>query len=61
MKNRKLVAVCYAIAAAAFYAINVPFAKALLDDVPPVFLAGLLYVGAGLGVGFLYLFGELQE
>lgn len=49
---------------AGVYAINVPFAKALLDDVPPVFLGGLLYVGAGQGVGFLYLFrfrGERKE
>lgn len=64
MMNRKLVAICHALAAAALYAVNVPCSKALLADMPPVCLAGLLYVGAGLGVGVLYLFrfkGERKE
>ena len=61
MKNRNLVAISYALAAAAFYAINIPCSKRLLADVSPVFLAGLLYVGAGLGVGLMYLFRFRSE
>ena len=53
MKDERISAIGYAIAAAAFYATNVPCAKLLLARVPPVCLAGLLYVGAGLGVGLL--------
>jgi hypothetical protein len=41
----------YAIAAAAFYALNVPCSKMLLAHISPVFMAGLLYIGAGLGIG----------
>ncbi len=55
MKDERISAIGYAIAAAAFYATNVPCAKLLLARVPPVCLAGLLYVGAGLGVGLLHL------
>lgn len=35
-----------AILAAALYAINSPFSKLLLRDVPPTLMAGLLYLGA---------------
>ena len=48
--------VAYAIAAAVCYAAGVPFSKILLADVPPVFMAAFLYLGAGLGVGAMYLF-----
>ena len=51
MKNKN--AVIYAIAAAVFYALNVPCSKLLLDKVSPTFMAGLLYLGAGIGVGML--------
>lgn len=40
-----------AILAAALYAINAPFSKLLLNDVPPTLMAGFLYLGAGLGMG----------
>lgn len=45
-----------AIAAAIFYALNTPFSKTLLRDVPPTFMAAFLYLGAGAGVGIMYLF-----
>lgn len=44
-----------AIAAAALYAINSPFSKLLLDYMPPTLMAGLLYIGAGLGMGAVAL------
>lgn len=54
--NKNIIAIIYAVAAAAFYALNVPCSKILLQNISPVFMAGLLYIGAGLGVGILYLF-----
>lgn len=52
MKAKNLATV-YAVAAAALYAINVPFSKLLLDHVQPTMMAAFLYLGAGLGM-FLY-------
>ena len=40
----------FAIAAAALYALSVPFSKLLMNSVNPSTLAGLLYLGAGLGM-----------
>lgn len=44
-----------AIAAAALYAVSAPFSKLLLPYVPPTLLAGLLYLGAGIGTTVLLL------
>lgn len=57
----RIIAIIYAIAAALFYAISVPFSKIFLENVPPVIMAGLLYLGAGLGVGIMYLFCYRNE
>ena len=46
-------AIIYALLAAAFYAINVPFSKLLLDHVGAATMAALLYLGVGMGVGIL--------
>lgn len=43
-------AILFAVLAAAFYAINVPFSKILLNSVAPTVMAALLYLGAGVGV-----------
>ena len=59
--NKNFIAILYAIAAAAFYALNVPCSKILLTQISPVFMAGLLYIGAGLGIGILYLFRFKHE
>ena len=61
MKNTDIKATGYAIAAAVFYALNVPCSKLLLDKIPPTFLAALLYLGAGIGVGIMYLFHASKE
>lgn len=47
--------------AAAFYAINTPLSKLLLDNVPATFMAAFLYLGAGAGVGIMYLFHWHKE
>lgn len=56
MANRKSQATLFALLAASLYALNVPFSKRLLQEVPPTLMASFLYFGAGIGVGILYLF-----
>ena len=52
MKN-KVTAILFALTAAVFYAVNIPFSKILLKDIQPVFMASLLYLGAGIGIFLL--------
>lgn len=54
-------AILYALLAAIFYAVNTPCSKLLLQNVPPTFMAGLLYLGAGTGIGIMYLFHYQNE
>ncbi|NLD26286.1 MAG: DMT family transporter [Acholeplasmataceae bacterium] len=55
MNERKYV--LFAILAAAFYALSTPISKFLLNkQISPTMLAGLLYIGAGLGMFFVRLF-----
>lgn len=61
MFRKNLIPICYALMAAVFYAINVPFSKILLLYISPVFMAGLLYLGAGIGIGTVYLFRKNNE
>lgn len=49
MKTNKK-AIFFAILAAALYALNAPVSKLLLTEVPATMMAGLLYLGAGLGM-----------
>lgn len=42
--------VLYALGAAALFGASTPFAKLLTGDMPPVLLAGLLYLGSGVGL-----------
>ena len=57
----KLWPVALALLAAIFYAINTPFSKILLTNVAPTFMAAFLYLGAGVGVGMMYLFHIKKE
>lgn len=50
-----------AVLAAVFYAINTPLSKRLLDTVPATLMASFLYLGAGFGVGIMYLFHFKKE
>lgn len=45
--------ILYALLAALLYALNAPLAKPLLNTIGPALLAGLLYLGAGMGVFLL--------
>ncbi|RUQ93688.1 DMT family transporter [Legionella septentrionalis] len=44
-----------ALGAAFLFGGSTPFAKQLTDDISPLFLAAFLYLGSGLGLGFLRL------
>ena len=50
----KKMAIIFALLAASFYALNAPFSKLLLDNIPSTILAGLLYLGAGIGMSIVY-------
>jgi drug/metabolite transporter (DMT)-like permease len=54
MKKRP--AVFLAVLAALLYAVSTPFSKVLLEHMPSTMLASLLYFGAGLGIGILWVF-----
>ncbi|MDD6881277.1 MAG: DMT family transporter [Firmicutes bacterium] len=60
-KHTKTLAVIFALLAAVFYAINTPFSKLLLNNIEPTFMASFLYLGAGIGVGIMYLFYIRKE
>ena len=51
-------AICFAILAAALYAINSPVSKLLLSEVSATMMAAFLYLGAGLGI---FLMGLVQK
>ena len=44
-----------ALAAAALFGVSAPLAKLLLTDAAPQLLAGLLYLGSGVGLGIVWL------
>jgi drug/metabolite transporter (DMT)-like permease len=50
-----------ALAAALLFGASTPLAKLLVGDVPPLLLAGLLYLGSGLGLGALLLLRWLRD
>jgi drug/metabolite transporter (DMT)-like permease len=51
----------YAILAAVLFGAATPFAKILLGEVQPVFLAGLLYIGSGLSLSLFYLLRDRSK
>ncbi len=65
MKTKHNTAILWAILAAALYAISSPVSKILLNKVPPTMMAGLLYLGAGIGMSIIGLFrykaGKLRK
>lgn len=48
--HRKVLGVFLALAAALFYALNVPLSKLLLMRIQPTMMAAFLYLGAGIGI-----------
>ena len=53
--NKKILAILFAILAAGLYAINIPLSKLLLNYIEPTMMASYLYLGAGLGIGIVFL------
>ena len=54
----KTIATCFALFAAALYAINIPLSKILLQHVSPTMMAAFLYLGAGIG---LFIYGKITK
>ena len=61
MKGKEATAIGLALAAAVCYSINIPISKILLLSVSECMMAGLLYLGAGLSIGLLSLFGARKK
>jgi drug/metabolite transporter (DMT)-like permease len=55
IENKKVKSIFLAVLAAALYGISSPVSKFLLIEIPPVLMAALLYLGAGLGMFFINL------
>ncbi len=55
MKAKTLPFVLQALTAAIFFGASAPFAKLLLGDISPIFLAAFLYLGSGMGVSLVKL------
>ena len=53
--------VLYVITAATLYGVGLPLTKALLKDISPVAMAGLLYCGAFIGLGLYYALARLAR
>ncbi len=51
--------IAFAILSATLFGLSTPFAKLLVSDIPPVALAGLLYLGAFLGLGAYYVLRQI--
>lgn len=60
LKNRKTSAVLLAVLAAACYGVSSPISKFLMARLEPAFIAALLYLGAGLGIGAILLLNRLR-
>lgn len=53
--------VVLALSAALLFGLSTPLAKLLLSDLRPQLLAGLLYLGSGLGIGGVWLLRRLRQ
>lgn len=54
-------AVLYALLAALLFGLNAPFSKILINDIHPLFLAALLYLGAGIGMTLLTVLNKKRR
>ena len=61
MKNNARRGIFLAILAAVLYAINSPFSKLLLKYMPATLMAGVLYIGAGIGMGAVLIFRKISN
>src|SRR5258706_2599334 len=53
-------AIAYALLSAALFGASTPFAKALVGEVAPLVLAGLLYLGSGIGLCLSFPFRKRE-
>lgn len=61
MDSQRRKGIAFALLAAVLYALNAPFSKILLTRIPSTLLAGFLYLGAGVGMGFVFLLRRLRK
>jgi drug/metabolite transporter (DMT)-like permease len=61
MKQKNVIAIFFAVLASALYAINMPLSKLLLNHIGPTMMASYLYLGAGIGIGILYLLSKKEN
>ena len=59
--DKKVLAIFLAVLAAALYAINIPLSKLLLNHIEPTMMASYLYLGAGLGIGIVFLITKKNQ
>jgi drug/metabolite transporter (DMT)-like permease len=59
--KKKIKAILYAVLAAVFYAINMPFSKLLLKIIQPTMMAAFLYLGAGIGIGIIFFLNKKSD
>jgi len=58
MGNKSLSPIFFAVLAAVCYGVSAPLSKILLAEIPAAQMAALLYLGAGLGMAAVSLFGR---
>lgn len=56
LKHFRNYPVGYALLAAILFGLNAPLSKLLLSEIPPLFMAAFLYLGAGAGILLLHCF-----
>ena len=55
-RNTEKYGIFLALLSAVLYALSTPFAKILLEKIPSTMMSGLLYIGAGIGMGAIAFF-----
>lgn len=55
------ISIGFALLAAFLYGFSIPFSKVLLNDIPPYFMASLLYLGAGFGMFLISMMKKKNE
>ncbi len=56
MKQRQIIPILQVLLAAGLFGASAPLSKLLLGEVQPLTLAGLLYLGCGIGAALLVVF-----
>lgn len=59
--NKKVLSIFLAVLAAALYAINIPLSKLLLNYIEPTMMVSYLYLGAGIGIGIVFLITKKNQ